>query len=84
MKYSTEPRKIKDAKGCGFLSARKFGNGYNEKLMDAAAKTGINNAKSASKRVGQKTAETTGYLIGNKIANKMADEMANNMANKII
>ena len=77
MKYSTEPRKIKDAKGPGFLYARKFGNRYNEKLMDAAAKTGINAAKSASKSVGQKTAETTGYLIGNKIANKMADKMAN-------
>lgn len=77
MKYSTEPRKIKDAKGSGFLSARKFGNRYNEKLMYTAAKTGINAAKSASKSVGQKTAETTGYLIGNKIANKMADKMAN-------
>ena len=77
MKYSTEPRKIKDAKGPGFLSARKFGNRYNEKLMYTAAKTGINAAKSASKSVGQKTAETTGYLIGNKIANKMADKMAN-------
>ena len=77
MKYSTEPRKIKDAKGSGFLSARKFGNRYNEKLMYTAAKTGINAAKSASKSVGRKTAETTGYLIGNKIANKMADKMAN-------
>ena len=77
MKYSTEPRKIKDAKGSGFLSARKFGNRYNEKLMYTAAKTGINAAKSASKSVGQKAAETTGYLIGNKIANKMADKMAN-------
>ena len=77
MKYSTESRKIKDAKGSGFLSARKFGNRYNEKLMYTAAKTGINAAKSASKSVGRKTAETTGYLIGNKIANKMADKMAN-------
>ena len=35
--------------------------------MDTATKTGIDVAKTASKRVVQKTAETTGDLIGNKI-----------------
>ena len=39
-----------------------------KKLMDTAIKTGIDAAKTASKRVVQKTAEATGYLIGNKIA----------------
>ena len=39
--------------------------------MDTAAKTGINAAKAASKRVVQKTAETTRDLIGNKIADKI-------------
>ena len=38
--------------------------------MDAATKTRIDAAKTASKRVVQKTAEVTGDLIGNKIANK--------------
>ena len=38
--------------------------------MDTAAKTGIDVAKTASKRVVQKTAEATGDLIGNKIADK--------------
>ena len=39
--------------------------------MDIATKTGIDAAKTASKRVVQKTAEATGYLIGNKIADKI-------------
>ena len=39
--------------------------------MDAAAKTGVDAAKTASKRVVQKTAEATGDLIGNKIADNI-------------
>ena len=39
--------------------------------MDTATKTGIDAAKTASKRVVQKTAEATGDLIGNKIADKV-------------
>ena len=39
--------------------------------MDTATKTGIDAAKTASKRVLQKTAEATGDLIRNKIANKI-------------
>ena len=39
--------------------------------MDSAAKTGTDAAKTASKRVVQKTAETKGDLIGNKIADKI-------------
>ena len=69
MKYSTEPRFRKYIKGCGFLSfARKFGDKYDKKLMDTATTTGLDAAKTASKRVVQKTAEATGGLIGNKIA----------------
>ena len=40
--------------------------------MDTATKTGIDTAKSASKRILQKTAEATGDLTGNKIANKIS------------
>ena len=59
-------------KGSGFLSiARKLGEKYDKKLRDAATKTGIEAAKTTSKRVVQKTAETTGDLIGNKIADKI-------------
>ena len=39
--------------------------------MDTATKTWIDAAKTASKRVVQKTAEATGYLIGNKIVDKI-------------
>ena len=39
--------------------------------MDTATKTGMDNAKTASKRVVQKTAEATGDLIENKIADKI-------------
>ena len=39
--------------------------------MDTATKTGIDAAKTASKRVVQKTAEPTGDLIDNKIADKI-------------
>ena len=42
-----------------------------KKLMDTATKTGIDAAKTASKRVVQKTAEATGDLIGNKIVDKI-------------
>ena len=38
--------------------------------MDTAEKTGMDAAKTASKRVVQKTAEATEDLIGNKIADK--------------
>ena len=34
--------------------ARKFGDKYGEKIMDTATKTGIDAAKTASKRVVQK------------------------------
>ena len=50
---------------------RKFGDKYGKKLMDAATKTGIDAAKTAYKRVVQKTAEAAGDLIENKIADKI-------------
>ena len=72
MRYSTEPRFRKYGKGYGFLSfARKFSNKYGKKLMDSETKTGMDAAKTTSKRVVQTTAEATGNLIGNKIADKI-------------
>ena len=41
------------------------------KKMDTATKTGMDAAKTASKRVVQKTAKTIGDLIGNEIADKI-------------
>ena len=55
MRYSTGPRLRKYVEGYGFLSfARKFGDKYGKKLMGTATKTGINAAKTASKRIVQK------------------------------
>ena len=72
MRYLTEPRFRKYVKEYGFLSfARKFGDKYGKKLMDTVTKIGIDAAKTASKRLVQKTAEATGDLIGNKIADKI-------------
>ena len=72
MRYSAGPRFRKYVKGYGFLSfARKSGDKYGKKLIDTAAKTGMDAAKTASKRVVQKTGEATGNLIRNKIADKI-------------
>ena len=71
MRYSTEPRFRKYVKGYGLLPfSKKFASKYGKRLIDTATKTGIDAAKTASKRVVQKAAEATGGLIGNKIANK--------------
>ena len=54
MKYSTEPKFRKYIKGYGFFFFfRKFGDKYGKKLMDTTTKTGIDAAKTTSKRVVQ-------------------------------
>ena len=63
---------ILNVKDYGFLSfARKFGDKYGKKLMNIVTKTGIDAAKTTSKRVVRKTAEVTGDLLGNKMAHKI-------------
>ena len=60
IRYSTELIFIKYVKGLGFLSfGRKFGDKFFKKSMDTAAKTGIDAAKTASKRIVQKTVGAT-------------------------
>ena len=55
MRYSTELKYRKHVKGYDFLSfAGKFGDKYGKKQLDTATKTGIDAAKTASKRVVQK------------------------------
>ena len=55
MRDSTETKYRKYIQGYGFLSfARNVGDKYGKKLMDTATKTGIDAAKTASKRVVQK------------------------------
>ena len=68
MRYSTEPKFRKYVKGYSFLSfARTLGDKYGKKLVDTATKTAMDAAKTACKRVVQKTAEAIGDLIRNKI-----------------
>ena len=43
--------------------AKRFSDKYGKRLMDTATKTGTYVAKTASKRVLQKTTEATGDLI---------------------
>ena len=98
MRQSLEPKYRKYVQGYGFLSfARKFGDKYANKLLNAATKTAINAArkfgdkygktlmdtatKTASKRVVQKTEEAAGDLIGNKIADKITS-LVNQKINK--
>ena len=50
--------------------AKKFGDKY-KKLVDTVTKTGIDAAKTASKRVVQKSAEAARDLIGNKTADQI-------------
>ena len=72
MRNSTESRYRRYVEGYGFLSfAKKFGDKYCTKLMNTATKTGIDAAKTDSKRIVQKTAEATADLTGNKIADKI-------------
>ena len=72
MRYWTEPRFRKYVNGYGFLSFdKKCGNKYGKKVMHTATKTGIDAAKTTSKRLVLKTAEATGDLIWNKIADKI-------------
>ena len=51
--------------------ARRFGDKYDKRLMNTATKTEMDTAKTASKRVVQKTEEATRDLIGNKIADRI-------------
>ena len=85
MRYSLEPKYRKYDYGYGFLSfARKFGDKYGKKLMDIAAKTGINASKTASNRAVQITAEATGDLVGNKIADKITLLGNSKLGNKLL
>ena len=72
MRYPTEPKYRKYVRDYEFLSfARIFADKYGKKLMDTETKTGIDAAKTSSKRVVQKAGEATGDLIGSKIADKI-------------
>ena len=72
MRYSTEPKYGKYVRGYASLPfARKFNDKCAKRLMDTATKSGIDSAKTTSKRVVQKTVEVIGDLIGNTIVDKL-------------
>ena len=61
MRYQIEPKYRKYVQGYCFLSsARQCGDKYSQKLMDSGTKTGIDTAKSASKRVFKKLQKQQG------------------------
>ena len=84
MRYSIEPRKRRYVKEYGFMSfARNFSNKYSKSLIDKGIDVSKNFAKTAGKRILQKSAEATGDLIGNKIADKItAKPIKNDVTNK--
>ena len=72
MRYLTEAKYRKYVQGYGFLSfARKYGDKYGKKLMDTATKTGMDAAKSPSKRVVQKTPKKLLHQAKQKVKKKM-------------
>ena len=73
MRYSIEPKFRKYIKRYGFFChlLKNLVMSMLKKLMDTATKTGIDAAKTTSKKIVQKTAEATGDLIGSKIADKI-------------
>ena len=72
MRVSIEPKFRKYVTGYVFLSlAKKFSNTYDKASIDTTTKTGIDAAKTASKRVVLKIAKATGDLIGKKIADNL-------------
>ena len=69
VRYSLEPKYRRYVQRYDILSfARKFGDKYGKNLMDTAKKQGTNFAKTAGKKIVQKSAEATGDLVGNKVA----------------
>ena len=59
----------------GINAAKKLGDKYGKNLMDTAKKqknkTGLDAAKTASKRIVEKATQATGDLMRNKIAGKI-------------
>ena len=55
----------------GINAAKKFVDEYDKNLMDTAKKQGTNFAKTAGKKIAQKSVEATEDLIGNKTADKI-------------
>ena len=68
-RYSIEPRTRKYVKFLSF--ARYISDKFDKILLDTATETGLDAAKTASRKVVHKTAEARGDLIGSEIAEKI-------------
>ena len=80
MRYSIEPRERRYVKGYGFMSfARNFSDKYSKSLMDKGIDVSKKFAKTAVKKILEKTAKATGDLIGNKIADKFTSASKNHI-----
>ena len=84
MPYSIEPRKRIYMKGYGFMSfARNFSDKYSKSLINKGIDVSKTFAKTAGKRILEKSAEATGDLIVNKIADKItAKPIKNDVTNE--
>ena len=72
MRYSIETRERRYVKGYGFMSfARNFSDKYCKFLMNKGIDVTKKFAKTAGKKILEKTAKATGDLIGNKFADKI-------------
>ena len=80
MCYSVQSRDQIVVKGYGFLSfaknmgkniSKNFSSKYSQKFLGHGRQSGIDELRTASKIIFQKTAEATGDMIRNKIANKV-------------
>ena len=67
--YYIGPTSRKCCKGYEFLS-RNLSNKY-RKILDTAAKTGLDTVKPVAKKVAHKAAEAIDEFIGNRIADKI-------------
>ena len=67
------PRNVRDKYGKKLMNtAKKVGTSqYGKKIIDTTKRQGSEFAKTAGKRIVQKSAEATGDLIGNEIADKI-------------
>ena len=52
--------------------ARNLSDKYGKKILDTHTKTGLDAAKTASKKVDHKIAEALGKFIGSKISKKLS------------
>ena len=69
--YRTKNKKICQRIFIFVIHRRNLSNKYGKQILDTAAKTGLDDLETASKKVVHKAAEATGEFMGNKITDKI-------------